>query len=59
MLDTPSPSEAPLDITATGDEVKISGPDGLIVSLSREAARASARKLIEVAGEETYQKPLG
>jgi hypothetical protein len=52
----------PLEVTPIDDEVAITGPDGVALSLTREAAIASAKRLLEAAGAEdgqTYQKPLG
>lgn len=52
----------PLEITAIDNEVVITGPDGVAVSLTREAAIASAKRLLDAAGVEEadlYQKPLG
>jgi hypothetical protein len=44
-------------------EVAITGPDGVAISLTREAAIASAKRLLEAARAEEpgdiYQKPLG
>ena len=44
-------------------EVVITGPDGVAISLTPEAAITSAERLLEAAGgeepNEVYQKPLG
>lgn len=62
MLDQQTTIDTPLDVRIVDDEVAISGPDGLQASMTREAAVASAKRLLRAAGEgptDTYQKPLG
>lgn len=53
----------PLEVTPVDEEVAIVGPDGVAISLTREAAIVSAKRLLEAAGgeepSEVYQKPLG
>ncbi|WP_091739448.1 hypothetical protein [Phenylobacterium immobile] len=52
----------PLEITKVDNEVAITGPDGVAISLTREAAIASAKRLLDAAGvedDDIYQKPLG
>lgn len=52
----------PLEITSIDNEVAITGPDGVGFSLTREAAIASAKRLLDAAGVEDndiFQKPLG
>lgn len=53
----------PLEVTPIDGEVVITGPDGVAISLTPEAAITSAERLLEAAGgeepNEVYQKPLG
>jgi hypothetical protein len=53
----------PLEVAPVDGVIAITGPDGVAIALTREAAIASAKRLLEAAGEddsaETYQKPLG
>lgn len=55
--------DTPLEVEPINGQVAILGPDGLRASLTRDAAIAFAKRLLEAAGqapaEETYQKPLG
>lgn len=55
--------DTPLEVKAINGEIAITGPDGLSASLTQEAAIASAKRLLDAAGQtssgETYQKPLG
>ena len=57
------PFDTPLEVTPIDGEIAITGPDGACLSLTREAAIASARRLLEAANGvepgEVYQKPLG
>lgn len=57
------PFDTPLEVSLVEDEVAITGPDGACLSLTREAAIASAKRLLAAAegarDEEIYQKPLG
>lgn len=57
------PFDTPLEVTQIDGEIAITGPDGACLSLTREAALASARRLLEAVEDqdpgEVYQKPLG
>jgi hypothetical protein len=60
-MDTHHHADEPLEVEAIEGEVVVTGPDGAAVTLTAEAAIASARRLLRAAGQpaETYQKPLG
>lgn len=55
--------DTPLEVRTVDGEIAIIGPDGVGISLTREAAIISARRLLEAAHVDeaavTYQKPLG
>lgn len=58
----PNPIGAPLSVVQKGDSVSVIGPDGLVFTLTFEAAFALGRSLLEAVGgkaPETYQKSLG
>jgi hypothetical protein len=59
-----APFDQALEVKIVDGEVVLSGPNGLNGSLTKAAARESARRLLaalEIKDEEieTYQKPLG
>ncbi|HYE46304.1 MAG TPA: hypothetical protein VEA44_11095 [Caulobacter sp.] len=43
--------DTPLEVQAVEGEIVITGPDGLSASLTVEAAIASAKRLLEAAGQ--------
>lgn len=53
----------PLEVTLVDDEVVITGPEGAALSLTKQAAIVSAKRLLQAVGgeepAEIYQKPLG
>lgn len=52
-----------LEVEAGAGGVTLASPGGVMVTLTREAAAQTARRLLHAAGEDlepnTYQKPLG
>lgn len=50
------PSDKPLKVKAEGGEVMLDGPDGLVASLTPDAAAISSDRLLEAAGEAQGQR---
>jgi hypothetical protein len=54
--------DTPLELERVDGEVVVTGPGGFCGSFTLEAARQSARRLLDLTGDDegpTYQKPLG
>lgn len=62
-MDNRSPFENPLEVRQADGAIVLTGPNGLSAAMTPEAAAATARRLLKIAGgeeaDETYQKPLG
>jgi hypothetical protein len=53
------PHETPSDVTAEEGEVQVDGPNGVAISLTPEAARETADRLLRGASEAVRQKDRG
>lgn len=51
MAQTPDVFEHPMSVTAIEGRVTITGPDGMVGTLTPQAARDSARRLLEAADD--------